>query len=290
MFAPHRPSRRTSDPDRRNGAFGVAVQDGAEGNAVASNVIGFHPQGGVVLDNTAGNNLLSNQVRDPGATGNLVRGNRIGVGADGAALPNTVGIDIERGASNNRVGGTAPGAGNVIADNTNQGVVVGLAATATDTVGDAVLGNSIFGNGGSGIDVVASERYADGRVTAPDLAAARVRWPWGYGLKSAFRRLPDDLTWLTPDRAAEAAAQAALLRDIFGNPFRTVTLDPSWLTSTVVALAAGIDAESAFDRLPILAVALQDAGCDSAEVLDHCRDEGPHVRGCWVVALVLGKG
>jgi biotin carboxyl carrier protein len=79
------------------------------------------------------------------------------------------------------------------------------------------------------------------------------------------------------------------LRDIFGNPFRPITPDPSWLTSTVVSLAHGIYADRAFDRLPILADALQDAGCDNADVLDHCRSDGPHVRGCWVVDLVLGK-
>jgi hypothetical protein len=88
----------------------------------------------------------------------------------------------------------------------------------------------------------------------------------------------------------EKCVQAALLRCIFGNPFRPVTLNPSWLTSTVVSLAAGVYADRAFDRLPILADALQDAGCDSADVLDHCRGPGAHVRGCWVVDLVLGKG
>ena len=80
-----------------------------------------------------------------------------------------------------------------------------------------------------------------------------------------------------------------LLRDVFGNPFRRVAVDPRWLTSDVVALATGIYAEKAFDRLPILADALQDAGCDNADVLDHCRGPGPHVRGCWAVDLLLGK-
>jgi hypothetical protein len=84
-------------------------------------------------------------------------------------------------------------------------------------------------------------------------------------------------------------ACAAAMRDIFGNPFRPATLDPSWLTSTVVALARGIYEERAFDRMPILADALQDAGCDNEDVLNHCRGPGPHVRGCWVVDLVLGK-
>jgi hypothetical protein len=81
-----------------------------------------------------------------------------------------------------------------------------------------------------------------------------------------------------------------LLRDIFGKPFCPITPNPSWLTSTVVAIAEGIYADRAFDRLPILADALQDAGCDNADVLNHGRGGGVHVRGCWVVDLVLGKG
>ena len=65
--------------------------------------------------------------------------------------------------------------------------------------------------------------------------------------------------------------------------------DPAWLTTTVVLLARGIAAEDAYDRLPILADALQDAGCDDADLLDHCRAGGPHARGCWVVDLLLEK-
>jgi hypothetical protein len=65
--------------------------------------------------------------------------------------------------------------------------------------------------------------------------------------------------------------------------------DPSWLTSTVVALARGIDADAAFDRLPILADALEDAGCADEDVLAHCRGCGPHTRGCVVVDRLLGK-
>jgi hypothetical protein len=100
----------------------------------------------------------------------------------------------------------------------------------------------------------------------------------------------------TPDRGESLGGRCDLLRDIFGNPFqstnpfRWVVVEPRWLTSTVVSLAAGIYEDRAFDRLPILADALQDAGCDTADVLDHCRGDGRHVRGCWVVDLVLGKG
>ncbi|QEL15610.1 hypothetical protein [Limnoglobus roseus] len=89
---------------------------------------------------------------------------------------------------------------------------------------------------------------------------------------------------------AEYVKQTGLVADVFGNPFRHVTVDPTWLTSTAVAIAHGIYDERAFDRLPILADALQDAGCEDADVLGHCRGDGVHVRGCWVVDGVLGKG
>jgi hypothetical protein len=85
----------------------------------------------------------------------------------------------------------------------------------------------------------------------------------------------------------EHQAQCHLLRDIFGNPFRPVTLNPSWLTSTVVSLATGIYDEKAFDRMPILADALQDARCDNEDILNHCRQDGEHVKGCFVVDLIL---
>jgi hypothetical protein len=78
-------------------------------------------------------------------------------------------------------------------------------------------------------------------------------------------------------------------RCVAGYPFRPVIFPPTWRTETAVALAAGIYADRAFDRLPILADALEEAGCDSADVLNHCRGPGPHVRGCWVVDGVLGK-
>ncbi len=81
-----------------------------------------------------------------------------------------------------------------------------------------------------------------------------------------------------------------LIRDIFGNPFRPVAFDPAWRTSDVLLLARGIYDERAFDRMPILADALQDAGCTNDDILNHCRDTAQvHVRGCWVVDLVLGK-
>ncbi len=82
---------------------------------------------------------------------------------------------------------------------------------------------------------------------------------------------------------------AAILRDILGNPFRPVTVDPAWKTSNVLGLAQAIYEERAFDRMPILADALEEAGCQNESLLSHCRLGGEHVRGCWVVDLLLGK-
>src|SRR5580700_456177 len=83
--------------------------------------------------------------------------------------------------------------------------------------------------------------------------------------------------------------QANFVRDIVGNPFHPVTLDPSWLTSTVLALAQQMYDSRDFSPMPILADALQDAGCDNEEILIHCRQPVEHVRGCFVVDLLLGK-
>ena len=88
---------------------------------------------------------------------------------------------------------------------------------------------------------------------------------------------------------AEQQAQADLLRCVFGNPFRPVAVDPDWRTATVVALATTIYEGRAWDRLPVLADAREDAGCADPDVLGHLRGPGPHARGCWVVDLLLGK-
>ena len=109
-----------------------------------------------------------------------------------------------------------------------------------------------------------------------------------------FRTFP---TYLS-DQMAEGRSKSmmdvfrstfVLVKDIFDNPFRPITINPSWLTSTVFALAPGIYSEKAFDRMPILADALQDAGCDNEDLLNHCRGPEPHVRGCFVIDALLDK-
>ncbi len=150
-----------------------------------------------------------------------------------------------------------------------------------------------------------AERFADVEPTKAERLKAEKRAERSYSMVHAALavRCTAGDTYYAARHAAEfaegeteggydavQAVQAELARDILGpRTPRPSAIRPDWLTSTVVALAAGIYAERAFDRLPILADALQDAGCDSEEILGHCRVPGPHGRGCWVVDLVLGK-
>jgi hypothetical protein len=79
------------------------------------------------------------------------------------------------------------------------------------------------------------------------------------------------------------------MRCIFGNPFRPVAFDPAWRTPNVTAIAQTIYEDRRFEDMPILADALEEAGCTSADILDHCRQPGEHARGCWLVDLILEK-
>jgi hypothetical protein len=161
--------------------------------------------------------------------------------------------------------------------------------------------------------VEVSERFADGLATIAELTAARIaaktalaergyanldpgscvalaaltsvdgKTGAAHSVRRAFGRKGDPLCLIEQDY------QCQVIRDIFGNPFRPVTLDPAWLTANVVGLAQSIYDERAFDRLPILADALEDAGCTNADLLAHCRSQQEHARGCWAVDLLLGK-
>jgi hypothetical protein len=137
---------------------------------------------------------------------------------------------------------------------------------------------------------------ADAAYAAPCAARDAAEDVWG---SAGYQKSPEVIAagkaMLAFAREAARAAepgQVVLLRDIFGNPFRPVSVDPAWLAwsdGAVVRVARAIYEERAFDRLPILADALMDAGCDNQVILDHCRDAGPHVRGCWALDLILGK-
>jgi hypothetical protein len=170
--------------------------------------------------------------------------------------------------------------------------------------------------------VDAAEQFADGRRSQADLDGAR--WSaraaqeeaWqaagrresapavaaGLALaacaptgrfSAAHRALADLQRLWEPEGAARPDVRyrrlSRVVRCLFGNPFRPVEFDPRWRTADAVGLATGIYEERAFDRLPLLADALMDAGCGDDQLISHCRSDGPHVRGCFAVDLVLGK-
>jgi hypothetical protein len=156
-----------------------------------------------------------------------------------------------------------------------------------------------------------SEDFADDRISREDMEKMRKRWytfdypfpltgTWQMALACAT--ITHLTTWATETatHAAQASnrpererlVQADVLRDIFGNPFRPVPVDRSillWHDGAVVHMAQSIYDGRRFQDLPILADALEEAGCTDPGILGHCRGPGKHVRGCWVVDLVLGK-
>jgi hypothetical protein len=154
-----------------------------------------------------------------------------------------------------------------------------------------------------------AEEYADGKVNLKALTAAhkaartayeeaRKADRWHSAIAAETGRPKNVMSALESvvmtvsgtDQNAFDPVVLPMIHDVFHRRlFRPITINPSWLTSTVFALAQGIYADRAFDRMPILADALQDAGCDNEEILNHCRQPGEHVRGCWAIDLLLAK-
>ena len=159
-----------------------------------------------------------------------------------------------------------------------------------------------------------AERFADGRVSKKELAVAKkvsgaslerngqagVTGPRYCALGSAWSCTRNPPTaamyplWVFTDET-QRNWEMRLLRDIF-NPFRPASIDTACRTPAVTDLATAAYEERALPsgeldpaRLAVLSDALEEAGCDDAAILDHLRGPGPHVRGCWVVDLVLGK-
>jgi hypothetical protein len=176
------------------------------------------------------------------------------------------------------------------------GLVEEWADDATKKKADEVLQFAVGCRGGVGCGVGDDLRpyvYANllQQFTRPQLAAMAVSWLAARNAEAGSLGHGNAALALEGENiAAEAAHQCVLLRDIFGNPFRPVTFDAAWRTSTAVALASQMYDSRDFGAMPILADALQDAGCSNDDILTHCRDShATHVRGCWVVDLVLGK-
>jgi hypothetical protein len=168
--------------------------------------------------------------------------------------------------------------------------------------------------------VEVAERYADGLATEKErkeaaAQASEASREAAATIKAASASLPARIAyastaaWFTIYYSASSAALTTcdadarewyagfniemphpkLLREIFGNPFSSISLESSWLTPAVAREAGTIYEKNQFDRLPILADALMKADCDNADILDHLRSQGPHFRGCWAIDLVLGK-
>lgn len=151
--------------------------------------------------------------------------------------------------------------------------------------------------------VEVAERLADGEVIQSALDPVRTNaWLVAGGYAGTVETLAVNAAW---NAAAESAAVAALitpkgqwmfargvslLHELFGNPFRPVVLPEACWTPTALGIAAGAYRDRDFSRLPVLADALEEAGCDEAALMDHLRQPGAHFRGCWALDQVLGRG
>jgi hypothetical protein len=147
---------------------------------------------------------------------------------------------------------------------------------------------------------VALSNLPGGNQAAEAVGHLGWRWRWrtpgGYEMgfttwetcRSAAEALAKSIPW-----AAARQIQAELFRDLFGNPFRPSPPLPSavmaWNDRVAQRIAEGIYKDHAFERLPVLADALEDARCTDPNILEHCRGSGPHARGCWVIDLLLSK-
>lgn len=167
----------------------------------------------------------------------------------------------------------------------------------------------VEGAGGYEPLVEVAARYADGVATRADLADARqqaldmwLRWRpwWRYGLYEPYARVVLSPATLSAQGVYRLAASGyirllgleqrsvRLLREVY-HPFRDPRVRPYWNTPLVRGLAEGIVEDQAYDRMGILADALEDGGCDDAFLMAHCRDGGRHFRGCWALDYLLGR-
>jgi hypothetical protein len=146
----------------------------------------------------------------------------------------------------------------------------------------------LYPRNSSTMHVEAIEKHADGHASAAELALPFVRRvlemdPWDEVQQYSHGELPEEIQ----------TRHAKVLRDLFGPlPFRPIIVAPFWLTwndGTVPKVARRMYDKRKFDAMPTLAAALESAGCTNGDILRHCREPGEHVRGCWVVDLLLGK-
>ena len=141
------------------------------------------------------------------------------------------------------------------------------------------------------------ERLADGLITYNELWTVSClivndkQIAWGLQEFDAWKgaRITSFKSAALAAKRKERQHQARLMRCVFNHPSRPITCDPLSLPAIVTGIAQAIYDDRNFDSLPILADALEESGCTNSEIMAHCREPGPHVRGCWVVDAVLGK-
>jgi hypothetical protein len=134
------------------------------------------------------------------------------------------------------------------------------------------------------------ERPRDIREPLDVMSATRTARAAARALEA--QRETDAVAPVEPIRRLASLDAVELVREVFGNPFRPVVLDPSWLSwkaNVVLKMAKVIYRKRCFRNVPILADALEEAGCRDADILTHCRAPVEHVRGCWVVDALLKK-
>jgi hypothetical protein len=162
-----------------------------------------------------------------------------------------------------------------------------LAVIGAENVADALVAfSTTAGQEAQGSAAFAALNATSGARRAADYSAANA------GSAAYHAATAANAPSAASVRDAERAAQSGLLREIFGNPIRPTPVVPAWLAwdgGTVLKVAEAIYHERAFDRLPILADALEEAGCTDAAMLRHCRCGGEHVRGCRVIDLLTGR-
>jgi hypothetical protein len=160
------------------------------------------------------------------------------------------------------------------------------------------VGERYAEKGGKPGDLSAAERGADSAQFAIWGQQPRRQPVWGASLWAKLcvirSRIPGyhNVNVAPLAAAVSAADRVAVLRDLFGNPFRPADLGLAWRSPIVLGLARAVYDGGRFDdrqALGVLADALEDAGCDHAELLSHLRGPGPHVRGCWALDVLLGK-
>jgi hypothetical protein len=144
-----------------------------------------------------------------------------------------------------------------------------------------------------------AERYCDGLATGRELALSRksaeskgraIQFCLSRFCSYRILNFSEELSMFSFENPEfSIRSQIEIIRGILGNSQHAIIRNSTWLTPKVKTLAQTIYDKRAFDRLPILADALEEAGCDNAEMIAHCRGPGPHVRGCWVVDLISGR-